>query len=102
MDCGAYEFELDHYKKHTYKEYELFFGLRLILCDFCDVDFGSYHPSHFGFTNGKRSGYGDFNFVREIPDKSLRIDKYCPDCKQRLPFLKFIAKCREINERTTY
>lgn len=98
MECGSDEFELDHYKEHSYNEYELYFGIRLILCDFCDVDFGSYNPTHFGFTKGTKIGYEDFKFVREINDKELKLDKYCPKCEHRLPFLKFIEQCRLINE----
>lgn len=72
MECGGDDFELDHYTEHHYKEYELYFGQRLILCDFCDVDFSSYDPTYFGFPRGRRIGLQDWNFVREIKDKELR------------------------------
>lgn len=98
MECGSDEFELDHYKEHSYNEYELYFGIRLILCDYCDVDFGSYDPTHLGFSKGTKIGYEDFKFVREIKDKELKLDKYCLKCEHRLPFLKFIEQCRIINE----
>lgn len=97
MQCGADEFELDHYKTHKYREYELYFGQRLILCDFCDVDFGSYDPTYFGFPKNRRVGFEDFIFIKDIEDKELRKDKFCPQCCNRLPFLKFIDTCRKEN-----
>ena len=90
MSCGSDKSELDHYEAHIYCEYELYFGQRLILCNFCDVDFSSYNPTHFGFDSGKRLGLTDFAFVRDISDKSLLLDQYCPTCNLRLPFLNFI------------
>jgi len=96
MDCGGAESELDHYKQHTYKEYEIAFGERLILCDFCDVDFGSYKRDFFGFTN-KHSGFEHLQFVRDIHDKSLRKGYFCSSCHMTHSFLKFVAVCREKN-----
>lgn len=97
MECGADEFELDHYLDHNYNEYELFFGLRLVLCDFCDVDFGSYDPTFFGFKNRKSLGFEHFHFIREVTDKTMHYDKYCPKCVYRLPFLKFVMESRKMN-----
>ena len=54
MECGGDDFELDHFKEHNYTEYEIFFDQRLVLCDFCDVDFGSYDPTYFGFKKKRR------------------------------------------------
>jgi len=98
MECGGDSFEMDHYEEHMYKKYELYFGMRLVLCDFCDVDFGSYDPTFFGFPANKRVGWEDFKFIKDIHDKSLARDKYCPHCKLRLPFLQFVTKCRVQNE----
>ena len=101
MECGGDEMELNHFTEHNYKEYEVFFGQKLILCNFCDVDFGSYDPTHFGFEKGKKIGYEYFDFVRDIMDKDLKMDKYCPNCKCRLPFLKFVENCRVENKNGT-
>jgi hypothetical protein len=95
MDCGASETGLKHYIDSTYVEYEVYYSQRLILCNFCYVDFGSYKPSYFGFPDNKKIGLQDFNFIKEITVKSLRVDKYCPECDKRLAFLKFVAVCRE-------
>lgn len=102
MECGGGKEELDHYLDHNYNEYEVYFDQRLILCDFCEVDFSSYDSTHFGFKRGKSIGMNDFNFVREITNKELCFDKYCPECHHRLPFLKFIKKCRIENEKSPF
>jgi hypothetical protein len=42
-DCGALPIELSHLAegRHKYAEF-LIFDTAIILCDFCQVDFGSY------------------------------------------------------------
>src|SRR5688572_23263467 len=87
MDCGASENALQQHLNTTYTEYQVHFDQRLVLCNFCYVDFGSYMPEYFGFPRGKRMGLHDFNFVRQVADKSIRVDKYCPQCNKRLAFL---------------
>lgn len=96
-ECGADDFELDHFKEHKYHEYVLYHGLRLVLCDFCDVDFGSYNPTYFGFQKGERISYKDFQIVREITDIKMTKGKFCPKCSYNLPFLKFVNECRVKN-----
>jgi len=91
MDCGRSE------PGSSYTEYEVYFNQRLVLCNFCAVDFGSYKPAYFGFPNDRKIGLHDFNFVREIIDKSLRTDKYCPNCRKGVEFMKFVRYCREQN-----
>ncbi|MFK7948986.1 MAG: hypothetical protein AB8G11_15445 [Saprospiraceae bacterium] len=95
MDCGGNDKELDHYKEHIYTEYEIINNQRLTLCNFCAVDFGSYSPTTFGLK--KRIGFENFNFVKSV-GKSLRLDKYCPECNHRLPFLNFVMACRLKND----
>jgi hypothetical protein len=97
MECGGNETELNHYQEHQYNEYELYFQQRLVLCGFCAVDFSSFDPTFFGFEKGKRLGLQDFSFVREVRNKELRLDKFCPSCNYRLPFLNFMLKCRKEN-----
>jgi hypothetical protein len=98
-ECGADDFELDHYKEHNYHEYIICHDLRLVLCDFCDVDFGSYDATYFGFEKGRRIGYEDFKLVREVTEIKMVHGKYCPDCNYTLPFLKFVRDCRIANEK---
>jgi len=93
-ECGADDFERNHFKEHKYHEYVLYHELRLVLCDFCDVDFGSHDPTYFAFERGKRIGYEDFELVREVVDIKMVKGKYCPECNYNLPFLKFVRDCR--------
>ncbi|MFN8284964.1 MAG: hypothetical protein U0U67_17205 [Chitinophagales bacterium] len=97
--CGADENELIHLKenKHKYNVYEIYYGLKLKLCTFCEVDFSSYKTEYFGFSNKKRLSLNDFNFIKEIENPVVEIDKYCPECKERLSFLKFTKAIWEIN-----
>jgi hypothetical protein len=100
-DCGWDPKEIQDLteKKHVYKTYEVYKGLRLTLCNFCDVDFGSYKPVYFGFKNGRRIGFQNFNFVRQIGNPEIVKDKFCPECSKRLTFLRFLAAVRDSNER---
>jgi len=101
-DCGWDETEIQHLKekKHIYAEFEVY-GSKLILCNFCDVDFSSFQPSFWGFPDKERIGYGSEGFrkIEEIPYEklSIRKDKFCPSCKGRLTFLKALAKARGNN-----
>ena len=58
-DCGHDGNEIDHYKegKHTYHEFEVF-GFPIVLCNFCMVNFSSYDPEYFGFSQGTKVGTG--------------------------------------------
>ena len=99
--CGWDLKEIDDFKenKHTYKTYEIYKGLQLTLCNFCDVDFGSYKPEYFGFANGKRIGFQDFHLVKEIKNPQIAKDKFCPQCSARLTFLNFLFDIRQLNSK---
>lgn len=99
MDCGGEESEKDHYTEHEYKEWEVLFGERLILCNFCDADFASYKTDFFGFKNGRSIGFEHFNFIKDIRDKKLKIGWYCSSCQMTHSFLNFVAVCRENNSK---
>jgi hypothetical protein len=94
-DCGADPTELGHLseRRHRYAEF-LVFDTRIILCDFCLVDFGSYAPDYFGRSHRVRYGKG-ITFVRDILDTQASKDKYCVNCGRRLAFLRFLAHVRE-------
>ena len=95
-ECGAIPEEKEHLAQgeHTYREYEVFPPLRLILCDFCDVDFGSYDPTFFGLPRGTRIGYQHFVPLEPVQHPALAHDKYCAACGHRLKFLRFVADAR--------
>jgi len=65
-ECGGDPDELRHFRggEHSYAEYEVFPGLNLILCDFCDVDFGSYNPTSFGLVPKSRIGFEKMSRIR--------------------------------------
>jgi hypothetical protein len=98
MDCGHRPEEIEHTLagRHTYAEMRIFDDLSLVLCDFCQVDFGSYYSTYFGAPVGTRIGYQKMQFVRDVEDQFIKPDKYCPECDRRLPFLKFLKKAREL------
>ena len=100
-DCGWDPKELDELKKHkhTYKTYDVYKGLQLTLCNFCDVDFGSYKSEYFGFTNGHRVGFQDFHLVREIKNPQIAKDKFCSTCSARMTFLNFLFEIRQLNAK---
>ena len=98
-DCGHLPAEIEHFHKgiHKYRIYDIHEGLRLQLCDFCDVDFGSYKSEHLGLVDNKRIGFEDFEFVKELENPNIEKDKYCPECHKRLKFLTFLKDLRDKN-----
>ena len=100
-ECGGDPRELDELEDgyHTYSEYEIFSGLNLTLCDFCDADFSSYDPTYFGLQKGTRLGLGKMRFVRKLKNTTKSKDKYCPSCGYRLAFLRFVDRARKLNSR---
>jgi hypothetical protein len=93
-DCGHDSKELDHLAegRHTYAEMRVF-GINIILCSFCQVDFSSYAASYFG--RSQRVGLGrGMVFVRDVTATSPAKDKFCPTCGHRLAFLRFLAEAR--------
>lgn len=102
-DCGWDQKELNHFieKKHIYKTYDIYNGLQLTLCNFCDVDFGSYMPETFGLKNKQRIGFQDFRFIKDIKNPQIQKRKFCPECKRTLTFLNFLFDIRQLNTQNT-
>ena len=98
-DCGALPEELDECLKgeHEYSEWEVFPGLRVVFCDICVLDFGSYDPTYFGLPKGTRLDMDTMSLIKNIEHPQITKDGYCPQCNHRLAFLKFIVKIREQN-----
>lgn len=103
MDCGHSPIELEHHAedRHTYAEYRVFGSLSLILCNFCQVDFGSYDPTYFGLPKSARIGFEYMEFVRNYETFDKTFDKVCPVCVRRLSFLQFIASAHELHQSPT-
>lgn len=94
-DCGADPAELIHLAEgiHSYAEF-LILDTPIVLCNFCKVDFNSYHAEYFGQTRRLRLGH-DLTFVRDVTNPQAAKDKYCPSCRRRLAFLRFVTSIRE-------
>ena len=97
MDCGPRPDELEHFAsgRHTYAEWQLFPELadRLVLCDFCEIDFGSYLPEYFGMPAGSEPGRRR-QFIRERRDLMVVEDWVCPECQTRKGFAEFVVRVR--------
>lgn len=100
MDCGHDPVELQHFTegKHTFAEYRIFGSLSLVLCDFCQVDFGSYDPTYFGLPATARIGFGHMSLIRDYQPPQQTFDKVCPECHRRLSFLQFVSNARELHQ----
>jgi len=99
-DCGGLEQEINHFRDgvHKYNVYEIYNGLKLQLCNSCDVDFGSYKSEYWGFLGDERIEYEKFKFIYEIENPTIQKTKFCPECKKGLKFLTFLRNLREIVE----
>ena len=97
MECGADPEEVQHFRDgtHTYHELEVLPGHRLVLCDFCMVDFGSYDPHFFGLPRGARLRFEHMKLIRDVQEVSMGKDKFCTSCGYRLKFLEFVRAVRE-------
>jgi len=94
FDCGHSPSELEEFERGEH-EYHVFsiWGHELVLCDFFDADFGSYHPDYFGLPAGPHPDY-PLQLIQKVEQPSLAKDFYCPNCKHRLAFLIFLSKVR--------
>jgi len=96
MDCGHLPEELVHFSEgqHTYDEIELLDRFRLVLCDFCQVDFGSYEADYLGLPKRRRVGFEHMRVIRHFADPSVGKDWVCKVCNHRSAFLKFLIRFR--------
>ena len=76
----------------------IFGDLTAVLCNFCQVDFDSFHPEYFGLPQNAKIGYEKMQLVREWNDVFIGNDKYCAQCNLRLAFLKFVASARQLHD----
>ena len=100
-ECGHLAKEIEHAEGgiRTYAEMRIFGDLCLILCNFCQVDFGSHDPDTFGLPFNAKIGFQKMQFLRSIDDHSIKQDKVCPDCSYRIQFLEFASQAREMHEQ---
>jgi len=105
--CGASERSVEILKqdiKENYKrdsvqicEYRAFEEIECVICDLCILEFTSYNPEHFGFKKDVKMWPSNFQFLKHIEKPQLVKDKYCNNCNERLAFILFTLKLREIN-----
>jgi hypothetical protein len=97
FDCGHAPDEIGECQRGEH-EYHLFslWSQELVLCDFCDADFGSYFPDYFGLPEGPPQDY-PLELIAKVASPSIATDLYCTSCKQRLAFLKFLKAARTHN-----
>lgn len=95
FDCGHATGEIEECARgeHEYHTFSLW-DQRLVLCDFCDADFGSYYPDYFGLPESSPQDY-PLELVEIVDSPSISTDLYCPLCKRRLAFLQFLKAVRE-------
>jgi len=85
-------------REHIYHEFVAFNSLKVVLCDFCDADFGSYYSSYFGLPGSSLVGEV-LDLVAEVdPDRQPRRDKVCVACNHRLAFLRFRAAAISLHD----
>lgn len=98
FDCGHDPSELEELLRgeHQYRWY-LSFGQRIVLCDFCDADIGSYLPEYFGLPAGPCGGEYLLESLEPVADPRPAVDACCPACQHRLAFLLFLQAARESN-----
>ncbi len=95
-DCGAVHSEIN---RQPYTIYEVYQGLRLTLCHYCEVDFGSYKSEYFGLENEKRIGFEQFNFVKQVDSPQSTRCKCCSECGKKIKFLNFVAEVRKLKNK---
>ena len=107
IDCGASERSINLLNqdiKENYKHdsvqfslYRAFEEIECVICDLCTLEFTSYNPEHFGFKKGIKMWPSNFQFLKHIEKPVIVKDKYCNNCNERLAFILFTLKLREIN-----
>ncbi len=102
-ECGHDSAELDHLASgaHTYWEFEVF-GIRIVLCNFCMVDFSSHDPEQFGLPQGKAIGLGtaEFRELRSVERPGVSKGKVCPACNRTLKFLNWLMEVKERHDQS--
>ncbi len=93
-DCGHLPHELEELARgeHEYHHFSIY-GQQIVLCDFCDADFGSYYPEYLGLS-GKRPQEYPLELISKVVEPAQEEDGYCPACRHRAAFLTFLMNVR--------
>ena len=95
MECGADPRELKMLQDaaHSYHQVLVFGRFPVVLCDFCQIDFGTYPSYFFGLPRHHPLGFNDLVEVGSVAPV-LEADWVCDSCGYRLEFLKFVTALR--------
>lgn len=98
-DCGHEPGELQELRdnEHEYHVFEVF-NQTIVLCDFCDADFGSYYPDYFGLPGEFPQDY-PLTLIRKVIEPDIEKDLYCSNCQHRSKFLDFRQAAIEFNRK---
>jgi hypothetical protein len=96
MECGgdARELRMLEDLAHSYNEVLVFGKHALVLCDFCQIDFGTYPSYFFGLPRHQHLGFNDLVFQRKVAPQ-LSQDWVCDHCGYRKAFTDFVLRLRE-------
>lgn len=94
--CGGEAESVEHHLTglHGYAEYELFDGLRIVLCNYCALDFPRQDPELFGLPPDPPLEREDLRLRARLERPEFEQDLYCPACEKRLAYLDFLAAAR--------
>lgn len=97
--CGGDPEEVEHHLTglHGYAEYEVFGGMRIVLCNFCALDFARLDPRLFGLPADPPLERSDLHLRARLERPEFEQDGYCPRCERRQAFLRFQAAARAQN-----
>ena len=95
MECGGdpRELKMLQDQAHSYNEVLVFGRFRLLLCDFCQIDFGTYPSYFFGLPRNRHLGFNDLVYQRTV-DPVLGHDWVCTGCGYRLAFTQAVLAMR--------
>ena len=94
--CGAESEAVEHHLTglHGYAEYELFGGMRIVLCNYCALDFPRQDPALFGRPADPPLERSDLRLRARLERPAMQEDLYCPRCEKRLAWLEFVSSAR--------
>ncbi len=95
MECGGDPRELKMLQDgaHSYNEVLVFGRFSLVLCDFCQIDFGTYPAYFFGLPRNKHLGFNDLAYQRMV-EPVLGQDWVCTGCGYRMEFVQAVLGMR--------
>jgi hypothetical protein len=89
--CGGEPEEVESARSGEHHYAWLRLGERhVLLCSFCQEDFGSDEPTWWQADMRARPGCENLEYVHAVAPQPTVRDKFCDQCGKRLAYLKFI------------